>query len=90
MFHKCILPLFVVIFSCSVYATGIPIGLIPYQCFFKGKVIRVLDGDTIEVLQENKPVRVRLANIDAPEKNRLTDTGQRNSLKVWLQHSLLL
>ncbi|EIJ8953895.1 thermonuclease, partial [Salmonella enterica] len=32
----------------------------------QGKVIRVLDGDTIEVLQDKKPVRIRLANIDAP------------------------
>ncbi|EBN3062761.1 hypothetical protein DPO09_22460 [Salmonella enterica] len=81
MFHKCILPLFVVIFSCSVYATGIPIGLIPYQCFFKGKVIRVLDGDTIEVLQEDKPVRVRLANIDAPEKKQAYGYWSTKQLK---------
>ncbi len=25
----------------------------------KGRVIRVLDGDTIEVLQDEKPVRIR-------------------------------
>ncbi|EHW1390970.1 thermonuclease family protein [Salmonella enterica] len=81
MFHKCILPLFVVIFSCSVYATGIPIGLIPYQCFFKGKVIRVLDGDTIEVLQENKPVRVRLSNIDAPETKQAYGHWSTKQLK---------
>lgn len=36
----------------------------------RGKVTRVLDGDTIEVLQDKKPVRIRLANIDAPEKNQ--------------------
>lgn len=81
---------FICVRSLSVHSVGIPLHIIPFQSFFKGKVIRVLDGDTIEVLQENKPVRVRLANIDAPEKNRLTDTGQRNSLKIWLQHSLLL
>lgn len=58
-----------------------------------GKVIRVLDGDTIEVLQDKqdkKPVRIRLANIDAPEKNRLSGAGQQISLKLCLQHSLLL
>ncbi|EHE8216785.1 thermonuclease family protein [Salmonella enterica] len=84
MFHKCILPLFVVIFSCSVYATGIPIGLIPYQCFFKGKVIRVLDGDTIEVLQDKKPIRVRLANIDAQEKKQAFGRWSTNQLKALL------
>lgn len=36
----------------------------------QGKVIRVLDGDTLEVLQDRTPVRVRLLNIDAPEKKQ--------------------
>ena len=36
----------------------------------QGKVIRVLDGDTIEILQNKTPVRIRLANIDAPEKKQ--------------------
>lgn len=38
---------------------------------FQGKAVRVLDGDTIEVLADgNRNVRVRLANIDAPEKTQ--------------------
>jgi len=32
------------------------------------KVIRILDGDTMEVLYLNKPIKVRLAHIDCPEK----------------------
>jgi endonuclease YncB( thermonuclease family) len=35
---------------------------------FKAEVIRVLDGDTIEVLHEKKPERIRLYGIDCPEK----------------------
>jgi endonuclease YncB( thermonuclease family) len=35
---------------------------------FNGKVIAVLDGDTIEVLHEKKPERIRLYGIDCPEK----------------------
>lgn len=36
---------------------------------FSGKVVRVLDGDTAEVLDStNTPHRIRLAGIDAPEK----------------------
>jgi endonuclease YncB( thermonuclease family) len=35
---------------------------------FAGKVVRVLDGDTIEVLRDGAAVRVRLAGIDCPEK----------------------
>lgn len=35
---------------------------------FQGRVIHVIDGDTIDVLVNQRPVRVRLAGIDAPEK----------------------
>jgi endonuclease YncB( thermonuclease family) len=36
---------------------------------FTGQAVRVLDGDTIEVLKDSRElVRIRLANIDAPEK----------------------
>jgi micrococcal nuclease len=37
---------------------------------FKGEVIRVLDGDTIEVLHAKKPERVRLYGIDCPERGQ--------------------
>ncbi|EPO9964571.1 thermonuclease family protein [Enterobacter roggenkampii] len=47
----------------------------------KGRVIRVLDGDTIEVLQDEKPVRIRLANIDAPEKKQAFGNWSANQLK---------
>ncbi|EDT5076635.1 thermonuclease family protein [Salmonella enterica subsp. enterica serovar Nottingham] len=47
----------------------------------KGRVIRVLDGDTIEVLQDEKPVRIRLANIDAPEKKQAFGRRSTNQLK---------
>ena len=46
-----------------------------------GKVTRVLDGDTIDVLQDKKPVRVRLANIDAPEKKQAFGSWSSNQLK---------
>jgi endonuclease YncB( thermonuclease family) len=35
---------------------------------FTAKVIRILDGDTMEILFNNKPVKIRLAHIDCPEK----------------------
>lgn len=35
---------------------------------FVAKVIRILDGDTMEILYQNRPVKVRLAHIDCPEK----------------------
>lgn len=53
---------------CVIFLISFP--LIVDASVLQGKVDRVLDGDTIEVLQGQKPVRVRLLNIDAPEKNQ--------------------
>lgn len=42
------------------------------QADVTGRVVRVLDGDTIEVLQDTGArSRVRLAGIDAPEKTTI-------------------
>ena len=35
---------------------------------FTAKVIRIMDGDTMEVLYQNQPIKIRLAHIDCPEK----------------------
>lgn len=35
-----------------------------------GKVISIKDGDTIEMLVRNKPVKIRLHGIDCPEKGQ--------------------
>ncbi|EBS0977649.1 thermonuclease family protein [Escherichia coli] len=72
----------------SANAGGIPDALTGMLSILKpkiqGKVIRVLDGDTIEVLQDKKPVRVRLANIDAPEKKQAFGRWSANQLKALL------
>jgi micrococcal nuclease len=46
--------------------------LLPAFAFagFTGPVVSVLDGDTIEVLHNTKPERVRLSGIDCPEKGQ--------------------
>lgn len=47
---------------------------------FSGEVVAILDGDTIDVLVERQPVRVRLAQIDAPEKRQAFGTRSRQVL----------
>jgi endonuclease YncB( thermonuclease family) len=49
------------------FADGRPDGKAPD---FKGEVIRVLDGDTIEVLHEKKSERIRWYGIDCPEEEQ--------------------
>ncbi|WP_404829912.1 thermonuclease family protein [Serratia symbiotica] len=57
-----------VVFSFLLLATIFSASL--FVAEIQGKVIRVFDGDTIEVLHEKKPVRICLLNIEAPEKNQ--------------------
>lgn len=49
---------------------------------FTAKVIRILDGDTMEVLYQNTPIKIRLAHIDCPEKRRKQPFG--NNAKIAL------
>ena len=37
---------------------------------FSGKVVKVSDGDTIEVMREGRAEKIRLAGIDCPEKKQ--------------------
>lgn len=45
-----------------------------------GKVIRVLDGDTLDIFEQGRPLRVRLAHIDAPEKGQAFAERSRQTL----------
>lgn len=47
---------------------------------FTAKVIAVLDGDTVLILREGRTTKVRLANIDAPEKGQDFGRQSRASL----------
>ena len=48
--------------------------LIPSMCLaWSGKVVGISDGDSITVLHEKKPVRIRFYDIDYP--NRICSCG---------------
>lgn len=47
---------------------------------FNARVIAVMDGDTVMVLRDNKKIKVRLANIDAPERAQAFGSESRQSL----------
>jgi endonuclease YncB( thermonuclease family) len=44
--------------------------VVPAFADFSGLVVSVLDGDTIEVLHNHRPERIRLNGIDCPEKGQ--------------------
>lgn len=44
---------------------------------FEGKVVRIIDGDTIEVNHENKLARIRFFGIDAQNLNKVLESNQK-------------
>ena len=51
-----------------------------YEC----KVIKVTDGDSINILHEGKELRIRLAEIDAPERGQPFCRKSREALPIML------
>ncbi|MEM1098904.1 MAG: thermonuclease family protein [Planctomycetota bacterium] len=45
-----------------------------------GKVVAVVDGDTIDVLVDEEPIRIRLEGIDAPEDGQAFGTQAKKAL----------
>lgn len=65
---------------CVACALLLFIGGLAQAADFVGKVIAVPDGDTLLVLRGGKPVKVRLAGIDAPEKAQPYGIASQQSL----------
>jgi endonuclease YncB( thermonuclease family) len=55
---------------------------------FRGLVIGVADGDTLTVLVHHERVRIRLAEIDAPERGQPYGTRARQSLAELCQERI--
>ena len=49
---------------------------------FTGQVVTVLDGDTIEVLHNQHPDRIRLSGIDCPEKKQAFGQQAKHAASV--------
>ena len=64
----------------AVLAILLLIGLTSNAHAFAGKVVSVADGDTITVLRERTQVKVRLLEIDAPEKAQAFGAKSKESL----------
>ena len=47
---------------------------------FDARVIAVMDGDTVMVLRDGKKIKVRMANIDAPESDQAYGKESRQAL----------
>lgn len=62
---KALILLLLLITPITLYASN------PTHCKLSGKVIKITDGDTITVLdRSNQQHKIRLAGIDAPERNQ--------------------
>jgi endonuclease YncB( thermonuclease family) len=46
----------------------------------RGRVVSIADGDTLTLLAERRQIKVRLADIDAPERRQAYGTRSRQSL----------
>lgn len=52
----------------------------PVYADFSGRVVSIADGDTITVLVDRQQVKVRLVEIDAPEKTQAFGNRSKQSL----------
>jgi endonuclease YncB( thermonuclease family) len=49
---------------------------------FSGQGVSVLDGDTLEVLHNQHPERIRLSGIDCPEKGQAYGNNAKHAAQI--------
>jgi endonuclease YncB( thermonuclease family) len=59
---------------------SLPLPLLATETVHYGKVIGVTDGDTIKILERRETLKVRLAEIDAPETRQAFGTQAKKAL----------
>ena len=64
----------------NLLAAAFALASLPAHADFTGKVIAVADGDTITVLRDKEQVKIRLVEIDAPEKGQAFGNKSKQSL----------
>ena len=55
-----------------------------FSNIYEGKVVKVLDGDSLIILQQGKEVRIRLAEIDAPEHGQAMWKKSKQALESYV------
>lgn len=65
------------------------LALTPPSYTLKGKAVRIIDGDTFDLLVDKTTYRIRLAGIDAPEKNQDYGTASKQLLGTLCAGELL-
>jgi endonuclease YncB( thermonuclease family) len=63
-------------------AVAIVLALAPWLALadFTGRVVRIVEGDTLDILVSETPIRVRLEAIDAPERGQAFGKRSQQSL----------
>ena len=55
---------------------------VPENKILDAKIIRIIDGDTAEILYDELPIKLRLAHIDTPEKRGKQPYGNRAKIAL--------
>jgi endonuclease YncB( thermonuclease family) len=66
-----------VVWLCGLCLVCLPLCVVAAQ--FSGLVVSVSDGDTLSVLREQRPAKIRLYGVDAPEKQQALGLMRSNS-----------